>query len=59
MSSVLCEACAHYCYDELTDTYFCTVNLDEDEMHRFLQQKANQCIYFRNGDDYAMVKKQN
>ena len=27
-----CETCANYIYDDITDTYFCDMNLDEDEM---------------------------
>ncbi len=53
-----CETCANYQYDELMDCYFCTVNLDEDEMRRFLTEKSFACSYWRNGDDYAVVRKQ-
>ncbi|MBQ9915340.1 MAG: hypothetical protein IJO50_04260 [Clostridia bacterium] len=53
-----CETCANYQYDELMDCYFCTVNLDEDEMRRFLTEKSFSCSYWRNGDDYAVVRKQ-
>ena len=59
MPSTACETCANYCYDELADCYYCAVNLDEDEMRRFLQQTNTSCSYWRNGDDYVMVKKQN
>ena len=27
-----CEECLHYDYDEETESYFCTMDLDEDEM---------------------------
>jgi len=57
--SAACETCAHYCYDELTDSYYCSVNLDEDELYRFLQEGSGSCSHYRNGDDYAMVRKQN
>ncbi len=59
MSGTTCETCANYVYDELADCYFCTINLDEDEMRHFLSGATNSCSYWRNGDDYALVKKQN
>lgn len=31
-----CEFCANYAYDEEDECYYCEVNLDEDEMYRFL-----------------------
>lgn len=31
-----CESCANYVYDEESDCYCCEVDLDEDEMYRFL-----------------------
>ena len=58
MASTSCETCANYVYDEFCDCYFCTVNLDEDEMLRFLNGSSANCNYWRNGDDYAVVKKQ-
>ncbi|MDY5559822.1 MAG: DUF6472 family protein, partial [Candidatus Heritagella sp.] len=40
------------------DSYFCQVNLDEDEMERFLAYKETECPYFQYGDDYSIVKHQ-
>lgn len=31
-----CETCTYYLYDEDLDCYVCQMNLDEDEMERFL-----------------------
>jgi hypothetical protein len=31
-----CDACVNYEYDEDYECYCCMVNLDEDEMYRFL-----------------------
>ncbi len=59
MGKTSCETCANYQYDEFCDCYFCAVNLDEDEMHRFLTGSQFDCVYWRNGDDYAVVRKQN
>ena len=33
-----CEACAYYEYDEEEDAYYCSVNLDEDDMARFMSR---------------------
>ncbi|MGN1059055.1 MAG: DUF6472 family protein [Clostridia bacterium] len=59
MGKTTCETCAHYVYDELSDCYFCAVQLDEDEMRRFLSGGSFDCSYWRSGDDYAIVRKQN
>ncbi|MBE7048133.1 MAG: hypothetical protein E7393_01980 [Ruminococcaceae bacterium] len=58
MSHMTCETCGNYVYDELSDCYFCAVNLDEDEMHHFLSGASFACSYWRNGDDYEIVSKQ-
>lgn len=54
-----CDLCANYVYDEDYETYVCTVNLDEDEMAGFLSQKRRECPFFRFGDEYTIVRKQN
>ena len=38
-----CECCGNYVYDEENDYYICEVNLDEDEMGRFLRGTVNAC----------------
>lgn len=53
-----CEDCMHYSYDEETDSDYCAVNLDEDEMERFLSRTENACPYYRPGDDYSTARKQ-
>lgn len=58
MGNTPCETCANYVYDELADCYYCSVNLDEDEMRHFLTESSFHCSYWRNGDDYAVVAKQ-
>ena len=46
-----CEFCANYAYDE-------EVNLDEDEMYRFLSGSSRSCPYFQMDDEYKVVRKQ-
>ena len=58
-SKTSCETCAYYAYDEEYECYFCEVNLDEDEMMRFMSGGSYNCPYWRNGDEYAVVRHQN
>lgn len=53
-----CENCTNYVYDEEYDYYICEVNLDEDEMMRFLSGNVHTCPYFRLDDEYQIVRKQ-
>ncbi len=58
-SSGCCESCTNYVYDEDFDCYSCMVNLDEDEMYRFLSEANFSCPYYKLDDEYAIVRKQN
>lgn len=53
-----CESCMYYQYDEEYEEYFCDVNLDEDEMERFLRDGFLNCPYYRLEDEYRTVRKQ-
>ena len=53
-----CEFCAHYEYDDEMDCYVCEMNLDEDEMARFLASDTGSCPFWRPGDDYLTARKQ-
>ena len=54
-----CEFCAYYNYNEAFDDYECEVNLDEDDLARFMSGSDTSCPYFRFSDDYKIVEKQN
>ncbi len=54
-----CEFCAYYNYNEYYDDYECSVNLDEDDLARFMSGSDTSCPYFRFSDDYKIVEKQN
>ena len=58
MSGKNCESCMYYQYDEEYEEYFCDVNLDEDEMERFLRDGFQNCPYYRLEDEYRTVRKQ-
>ena len=53
-----CDGCLYYTYDSVLDEYLCTAYLDEDEFYR-LTQRTDPCPYYRPGDDYALVRRQN
>ena len=53
-----CESCAYYSYDEAYDDYVCEMDLDEDEMVRFLSGHSAQCPYWRSGDEYRTARRQ-
>ncbi|MBE7043051.1 MAG: hypothetical protein E7399_06105 [Ruminococcaceae bacterium] len=52
-----CERCLYGEYDEEYDEFICCMILDEDELIRLSQKKH--CPYFRDGDEYLIVRKQN
>lgn len=58
-SATCCEECAFYTYDEEYECYTCEQNLDSDEMESFIRGSVSSCPYYRNGDEYAVVRKQN
>lgn len=55
---VNCEECANYVYDEYCECYTCLVNLDEDEMYRFLTGTNDSCPYYDPDDEYYLARKQ-
>ena len=55
---VSCESCTYYIYDEDYESYVCVKNMDEDEYIRLMTDRYFQCPFYRNGDEYAVVRKQ-
>ena len=53
-----CECCGNYVYDEDYEYYVCDMDLDEDEMVRFVQGDFRECPYYQVGDEYRVVRKQ-
>ena len=41
------------------DDYVCDMDLDEDEMARYLSHTTSACPYFEPGNEYKIVRKQN
>lgn len=53
-----CDSCVHYVYDDEYDYYYCEVDLDEDEMFRFITGNNKECPYYRDDDEYKVVRHQ-
>lgn len=53
-----CESCIYYSFDEEYECNVCLMNLDEDEMYRFMQNTFDNCPYYKYGDEYTIVRKQ-
>ena len=53
-----CETCVFYNYDEEYDVYECRVNLDQDELSRFLSGHTGGCPFYRFYDEYKSVQRQ-
>lgn len=53
-----CETCIYFCFDEEFDEYYCQINLDEDEMGKFLMDAYKECPYYCLEDEYKTVQKQ-
>ena len=56
--SAQCDTCAFNEYDEEYEEYFCSVDMDEDDLFSFMTDKRSTCRYYRNGDEYAVVRHQ-
>ena len=52
------SSCTYYIYDEDYESYVCDKNMDEDEYIRLMTDRYFQCPFYRNGDEYAVVRKQ-
>lgn len=55
---IMCDSCANNIYDEEYEEYVCDVDMDEDDYMRFLSDKHQTCPYYRDGDEYKVVKHQ-
>ena len=53
-----CDICMNYTYDEDYECYTCEVDLDEDEMERFLRSANDSCPFYRPGDEYRTARRQ-
>ena len=53
-----CESCSNYEYDEDYECYICQMDLDEDELYKFVTNTFRDCPYYTHDDEYAIVRHQ-
>jgi hypothetical protein len=53
-----CDMCAYYGYDEDDECYYCEADMDEDDMVRIMERHYKSCPFYRNGDEYVVVRHQ-
>ena len=54
-----CDFCMNYFYDEEYDCYMCAIDMDEDDVYYASGNNRRGCPYFRMGNEYTIVRKQN
>lgn len=45
----ICDFCAYNEYDEEDESYYCSVNMDEDDMARFVSSSYRNCPFLEMG----------
>lgn len=57
----MCENCMYLEYDEEMKDYVCSVApiMDEDDLARMSYHRQKRCPYYKVGDEYTLVRKQN
>lgn len=53
-----CDICAYNRYDEEDECWYCEADLDEDDAGRLIAGHYKSCPYYRNADEYAVVRHQ-
>ena len=53
-----CDTCAYLEYDEEEEEYICSMDMDEDDYARIMTGARSSCPFYRNGDEYAVVRHQ-
>lgn len=56
--STACETCAYYVWDEDDEAYCCDMDMDEDDCVSLATGRRRGCPYYRNGDEYRVVRHQ-
>lgn len=59
MFNTNCDECMNYDYDEEYEEYVCLADMDEDDMARLMSGRYKECPFYRPGDEYTIVRKQN
>ena len=53
-----CETCAYYVYDEEYEESYCEADMDEDDYVRLASGNTPSCRFYRDGDEYKVVRHQ-
>lgn len=53
-----CETCAYFAYDEEYEEYYCGADMDEDDVYRMQAGHYRACPFYRDGDEYKVVRHQ-
>ena len=53
-----CETCVYFVFDEEYEDYYCSADMDEDDYARLMQDAHRKCPFWRDGDEYAVVRHQ-
>ena len=53
-----CDSCVNFVYDDEDECYVCDMNLDEDDMVRFLTGTFDNCPYYQLDNEYLVVRHQ-
>ncbi len=56
---MICDSCSHYDYDDEAEEYYCSANVDEDDLYRFYESGSRECPFYDPYDEYGIVRKQN
>ena len=53
-----CETCTYYIFDEEYEEYICDAAMDEDDYVRLIENGFRGCPYYRDNDEYKIVRRQ-
>ena len=53
-----CDECLYYVFDDDYQEHVCDANMDEDDYARMLERGGKECPYWRDGDEYRVVRHQ-
>lgn len=53
-----CDTCTYLEYDEDDECYYCSMDMDEDDYARLVGKSVKNCPYYRDGDEYKVVRHQ-
>ena len=54
----MCDDCIYYVYDEDEQDYFCTADMDQDDLAALMNSNMAYCPDYRMNDEYAIVRHQ-